>query len=223
MTSMTETTSTTPRFTMTAGETFDYRPVAWESASREAIASTPLYRELWDEARREHDYRLAHPNAVTDVEHAMAEAQAVQLGASEAQLTKLRNLVTERRDAMRAKTALELRVAELEGNLRNAQTRQIVDGDDPQLVEFWANAGRIATEQNFCTEYDRMAEELGGPRRSRPGHVHVNVEIEIKIDVDDIEDYEITREEVIEQIENGRDASWGTGDVSWSDGETCAD
>ena len=65
--------------------------------------------------------------------------------------------------------------------IQTLRTEQITEGDDIRLETFWEKAGRIADHADFCSEYDRMAEAMGGPRRERDYDVQVSVTVEIII------------------------------------------
>ncbi len=67
---------------------------------------------------------------------------------------------------------------ELEGALSRATERMTIlservtalrdeqlEGGDARLTEFWSKAERVASHAGFCSEYDRMADALGGPAR----------------------------------------------------------
>ena len=84
-------------------------------------------------------------------------------------------------DMQRARDALV--IAELEERLRAAQAEQITNGADPRLERFWERAGRIADAAGFCDQYDRMADELGGPSRERDWEVIVEVTATIRLSV----------------------------------------
>lgn len=57
------------------------------------------------------------------------------------------------------------RIGTLEDEARRLRFEQITDGSDHRLTEFWAKAQRVAETAGFCSEFDRIAEELGGPAR----------------------------------------------------------
>lgn len=40
-----------------------------------------------------------------------------------------------------------------------------LSGGDSRLTDFWDKAHELANEVGFCTEYDKLAEALGGPAR----------------------------------------------------------
>lgn len=67
---------------------------------------------------------------------------------------------------------------ELEGALSRATERMTIlservtayrneqiEGSDARLTDFWSKAERVASNAGFCSEYDRMADALGGPAR----------------------------------------------------------
>jgi hypothetical protein len=39
-----------------------------------------------------------------------------------------------------------------------------ITGSDIRLAQFWADAELLAKENNYCEEFDRLAEMLGGPK-----------------------------------------------------------
>ncbi|MGA1813865.1 hypothetical protein VH571_15895 [Frondihabitans sp. 4ASC-45] len=76
------------------------------------------------------------------------------------------------------------RIAELERSLTETRQRltaaesdQITSGTDPRLHDFWVRAGETADEEQFCDEYDRLAEAMGGVPRER----EFNVEMEVTV------------------------------------------
>ena len=75
-------------------------------------------------------------------------------------------------------------VAAKDQMIRTLTTEQITAGDDTRLETFWEKAGRIADHANFCTEYDRLAEAMGGPRRERDYEVDVYVTITLRMTQD---------------------------------------
>ena len=46
--------------------------------------------------------------------------------------------------------------------LNNAQ----IEGNDFRLRDFWEKAGELAESAGYCEQYDHLAEQLGGPRRT---------------------------------------------------------
>jgi hypothetical protein len=48
---------------------------------------------------------------------------------------------------------------------RHRANEPVTEGDDPRLAEFWDKAQRYAESAGFCSEFDRIAEALGGPGR----------------------------------------------------------
>jgi hypothetical protein len=75
----------------------------------------------------------------------------------------------------------DARIVALTNALHSAETEQITDGADPRLTTFWDRAGRIADHADYCEEYDRMAEALNGPRRSREYEVTLEVSVNVRI------------------------------------------
>lgn len=114
---------------------------------------------------------------------AAAERQAEALNATFAQREKLRAIITERRDAQRELAEERKTTIELRDELTRLRTEQITDGSDSRLTEFWERAQQNASDANYCGEYDRMAELLGGPGRSRDFEVTVSVTFDVQVHV----------------------------------------
>ena len=124
--------------------------------------------------------------------------------------------VSAERDALLARVAaVELERDEARLNLQNERTFPI-RLDDPRLEAEWERAGEIATEENFCSEYDRMCERLGIPGRERewevcmtvtlePIHVHTTVTARSMEAAQEAieEDYDIIRDDVQSAYESG--------------------
>jgi hypothetical protein len=195
-------TDTIARATLTfEGDAWPYR--AWETQAFDFIRETRLFAAIEQEAWQENSQRPAGEDT--------GERIARALGANDAQLAKLRTLVQDRRDAQREAETLRTRLAAAEG--------QITDGSDPRLTDFWERAQEQATDAGYCSEYDRMAEMLGGPQRRTPGHIHIAVTVHARVDVADVDDpewdMEAARESAIEELRNG--------EGSFEEGETCRD
>jgi len=125
-----------------------------------------------------------------DVEAAQRQAEA--LNATFAQREKLRAIITERRDAQRELAAAQetlVLAQETITSLRQERftllNEQIVDGSDSRLDTFWANAQEKASDENYCGEFDRMAELLGGHRRNYAVTVSVTFDIIVNIEAQD--------------------------------------
>lgn len=78
----------------------------------------------------------------------------------------------------------ELRIARerAEANQREAvrlRDEQITRGDDDRLVEFWAIAEKNANDAGFCSEYDRMADMMGGTGRERDWNIQGSITVTI--------------------------------------------
>lgn len=112
-------------------------------------------------------------------------------------LAHLRRIIVERND-------LTARVESLTARVNSLANDQITDGGDPRLIEFWENAAEKAESEGYCSEYDRMADLLGGiPRRREYSH-RVAVTFSIWVtssgrDEDDAAE-DIDGETVMEQI-----------------------
>jgi hypothetical protein len=78
------------------------------------------------------------------------------------------------------------------GTLQNEQ----VKADDPRLSDFWELAHRFANNAGYCEVFDRIADELGGPRRQKTytvrhsATVSMTVEFETEQTVSDPDDLE---------------------------------
>lgn len=121
------------------------------------------------------------------------------------------------------------RNAELENALtvaRREASKPVTDGADPRLAQFWDIAAEAADEENFCEEYDRIAEALGGRPRRREYKVRLCVQAHVDVTVsvtarnaDDAEDMAhnvMTSDDVERAIsENGL----GEFDISSADAE----
>lgn len=96
-----------------------------------------------------------------------------------------------------------------------------VEGSDPRLETFWADAKRIADHAGFCTEFDRIAQALGGPVRQLDWSGVVEVEITLTVAVpvggtaspEEVEnhtmDYEADTYNIIEALqEKVREMTW---------------
>ena len=78
-------------------------------------------------------------------------------------------------------TAAREQIAERDRTINGLRFDQITDGADARLVTFWEKGGRIADAADFCQEYDRIAEALGGPRREREYEVEAEVTVRIRV------------------------------------------
>lgn len=70
---------------------------------------------------------------------------------------------------------------ELRRQLVAKSTEQITDGADPRLEQFWSLAGDAADDADFCDEYDKIAEAMGGPVRERDWDVEHRVTLTVFI------------------------------------------
>jgi hypothetical protein len=89
-----------------------------------------------------------------------------------------------------------------------------VEGSDPRLTEFWAQAKRVADNAGFCTEFDRIAQALGGPVRQLDwsGEVDVTFTLTVSVPVggtatpEEVEnhtmDYDVDSYNVLEAIKS---------------------
>ena len=104
----------------------------------------------------------------------------------------------------------EAATARLMAEVERLRSEQIIDGADPRLERFWERAGRIADYADYCSEYDRMAEELNGPGRTREFEVSYDVTLTVPVTVtvsardedaaDDVAREEIDEDRIIEAI-----------------------
>lgn len=114
-------------------------------------------------------------------------------------------------DANRALGAEAERLAERVRALSNEQ----IKGGDHRLTDFWAEAQRLADQAGHCEVFDELAEALGGPRRTRSGHLHVSRVVTYTVEVDDIEDYS---EDDLD-FDNADSIEWGDPEIT----DTCQD
>lgn len=77
----------------------------------------------------------------------------------------------------------EAATARLMAEVDRLRSEQITDGADERLERFWERAGRIADYAGFCSEYDRMAEELNGPGRTREFEVSYDVTVTVPVTI----------------------------------------
>ena len=186
-----------------------YRPSLWDSrATFLSHLGTPLTdsaaKKVWHEAQwldvlfdahrmnRDFDHERAFSTSIDlapvelsahERDVAAAQRQAEALGASFAQREKLRAIVTERRDAQRALVDAQTTITQLQERIEQLRFEQITDGNDERLIDFWERAAQKASDENYCGEYDRMAELLGGPGRERSYVVTTLVTIEVSVNV----------------------------------------
>ena len=117
---------------------------------------------------------------------------------------------------------------ELEASQRDVealQTRQITDGADPRLTRFWELAGSIADQADFCDQYDRIAEEMNGPRRKRQYEVRTQIQVTVTrtetveaIDSDDAaSQIDLTTSEILEHIDLNGIEDWVISDTEVSE------
>lgn len=178
-----------------------YRPSLWDSRatflSHLAARTDSAAKKVWHEAQwldvlfdahklNDHQFSVT-PAPVELSAHerdvAAAQRQAEALGASFAQREKLRAIVTERRDAQRALVDAQTTITQLQERIEQLRFEQITDGNDERLIDFWERAAQKASDENYCGEYDRMAELLGGPGRERSYVVTTLVTIEVSVNV----------------------------------------
>ena len=69
---------------------------------------------------------------------------------------------------------------------------QQLEGSDPRLEEFWRKAQEYAQSVGFCSEFDKIAEHLGGPARSLAwsGYVTTTVSLTVQAPVSGIDSVE---------------------------------
>jgi hypothetical protein len=64
------------------------------------------------------------------------------------------------------------------GTLNNQQ----IEAGDPRLSDFWEKAHRFANNAGYCEVFDRITEELGGPRRKKTYKVTHSATVSITIE-----------------------------------------
>lgn len=122
------------------------------------------------------------------------------------------------------------RIGALEDEARRLRFEQI-DGSDNRLTEFWTKAQRVAEGAGFCSEFDRIAEALGGPSRqlSWSGSTTVMVTVPVSVPIygvatpDEVQNhtmtYDIDNYDILSALKEQVD-SMGTYDIDqWHDRE----
>lgn len=128
--------------------------------------------QVWNEAHIENDHR----DALLMNEAYNLRVESFTLPSREAQAHALA--------VMRAREERTLaEVAQLRAEVNRLRNEQITDGGDPRLETFWENAQEAANEANFCSEYDRIAEMIGGPTRSVTYDVDLTVTLTSSVTV----------------------------------------
>jgi len=142
-------------------------------------------------------------------------------------LATVERLNTENRELLNARDnqnqrieTLNNAVTELDGNLTEARNEAhrlrsapITNADDPRLEELWAKAYRYAQSAGFCSEFERIADELGIPQQSLTwtGTAIVSVSVSVPVyvsgvasraDINDgtVDDYEVDGYAVAEAL-----------------------
>lgn len=92
-------------------------------------------------------------------------------------------VVTDRRRLELVETidAQRAEIERLRADLSRAEYGQITDGGDSRLSTFWEKAMEIATDRDFCEQYDMIAEEMGGPRREKEFTVSLEVSATVTV------------------------------------------
>lgn len=180
--------------------------------------TTARAMSIWNEAHNEHAARSLEALAPTpeQVIHDWSAEDVARAARKnpEDTLIHLRAIIESKREAERDlashKTMVETLATELAAannrveTFRNQAQAQITDGSDYRLAEFWERAMANAEEEDYCSEYDRMAEALGGPRRPVETEVEVTVTLSFRTTVnareDDDLDEEFDEEAVIEHL-----------------------
>lgn len=96
---------------------------------------------------------------------------------------------------------------------------QRVRSDDARLAEFWRRCGEIADDYDFCGEYDRIVEALGGtPRLENEYEIEIPIRIRIDVPVTatgrnyevarDVAEDSLDRDDIIAAIENAYRINW---------------
>ena len=123
------------------------------------------------------------------------------------------------------------RITTLEEEARSLRYAQITDGSDPRLNDFWDKARRIADHAGFCSEYDKIADALGGPARQYEwsGTTMVEVTVAIRVPIggiatpSDIQDhtleYEIDDYMVLEALKDSVENMSRYDTDTWEDRE----
>lgn len=199
------------------GNVAQYRLMGWElsggSFFKNHLIEYPVSggaAHIWDEAIRDNlrfddaRHRAAGTPAPLELELTPESIVAGTLSEDKARdgRRKLRELI-EAKNA--AELALKTQARELEIWKNQAKYNEgadvaSLDATDTRTWHLFAEAARIAEREEYCSEYDRIAELGGVPTRDQlrdhgllatAGRVAVSISFVVYVDVDDIEDPEI--------------------------------
>lgn len=195
-----------------ANELEQSREVAREEAERAEARR--------DELRAYYDERIT-----TQRERLNAELQAKQDRLDAVLATDQGTAYAEVEDMKRRVAGAEERANRAEGRAQQAESDKAralasVDGgdihpDDPRVAHIWRKASRLATANQFCAEYDKIAEALGLPAVEFDYYGTVSVRVSGYVNVpvsgratrQEIADHEIdpdiSTDDILENLESG--------------------
>lgn len=161
----------------------------------------------WNEAQIENDHR----DALIMNEAYNLRVESFTLPSREAQAHALA--------VMRAREERTLaEVEQLRAEVHRLRQEQITEGGDPRLEQFWERAMEAANEANFCSEYDRLADMMGGPTRSVTYDVDVTVTLRSSVMVT-VQRGETPSMEDLRNYVSLSDIESNLSSVEWSDVE----
>lgn len=164
----------------------------------------------WNEAHIENDHRDAL---------LLNEAYSIRADGPAPVVQESREAQAHALAVMRAREERTLaEVAQLRTEVNRLRNEQITEGDDPRLEQFWEKAMDAANDANFCNEYDRIAEMMGGPTRSVTYDVDLTVTLRSSVTVTVRRGEEVNRSELRDQISLS-DIESNLSSVDWSDVE----
>ena len=147
-----------------------------ERLTNEIQQSREVAREEAERAEaRRNDLRANYDERLTTQrERLYAELQAKQDRLDEVLATDQGTAYAEVEDMKRRVAGAEERATRAEGRAQQAESDrdralasvsggEDINPADPRVAHIWQKASRIATANQFCSEYDRLAEALGLP------------------------------------------------------------
>ena len=181
----------------------------WEQRLKEIQEAREAERDEW--VRNREDTQARHTNQLRVLEERSDryEQRLVEIQSTDPALA--------REEVRRANSRAELAETRAESAERRANLAEVdkrralasVEGgedihpDDPRVAHIWRRAHRIANSAGFCTEYERIADELGVPQLAIPYSGTVTFSVDIPVSG------EATRQE----INDGDIADFGMDDI----------
>lgn len=124
---------------------------------------------------------ITEADTITEAAIAAVDASVIAGSPRPAMIGELARAGEAERVARERAAQLQARVDELTREISRLRDEQITDGGDPRLVTFWGKAEEVADEKEFCEEYDKIAEALGGPARMRSYSVMIDAKVDVRL------------------------------------------